>query len=122
MRIGVSLSNPAMMMIKSKWRFFSSCKAPSSFATEVKRGAAKGSVGDIHRISSRELSFLFDGVGVVVVGDEQDFFYLEGHEFLKYVAVALFPLVYFVQVYFFHDVLFCTKLKICWRNDKRKIR
>ena len=27
--------------IKSKWRFFSSCKAPSSFATEVKRGAAK---------------------------------------------------------------------------------
>ncbi|MFR7877797.1 MAG: hypothetical protein ACLU4J_16155 [Butyricimonas paravirosa] len=30
-----------MMMIKSKWRFFNSCKAPSSFATEVKRGAAK---------------------------------------------------------------------------------
>ena len=67
-----------------------------------------------------ELSFPFDGVGVIVVGDEQDFFYLEGHEFLKYVTVALFPLVYFVQVYFFQDVLFCTKLKICWRNDKRK--
>ena len=67
-----------------------------------------------------ELSFPFDGVGVVVVGDEQDFFNLEGHEFLENVAVTLFPLVYFIQVYFFHDVLFCTKLKICWRNGKRK--
>ena len=69
---------------------------------------------------SGELSFPFDGVGVVVVGDEQDFFNLEGHEFLENVAVTLFPLVYFIQVYFFHDVLFCTKLKICWRNGKRK--
>ncbi|MFR7810617.1 MAG: hypothetical protein ACLU4N_15845 [Butyricimonas faecihominis] len=52
-----------MMMIKSKWRFFSSCKAPSSFATEVKTGSGEKVQLEIFtEYLPGELSFPFDGV------------------------------------------------------------